>query len=76
MVTNEFLSLRKAIIERDFKSLNDMQKKAAEYNVSDPRKWEERLRVIPTTILIRSELYSMYEGDYGFYIILPMMIYL
>ena len=28
MVTNEFLSLRKAIIERDFKSLNDMQKKA------------------------------------------------
>ncbi|MDY6016918.1 MAG: 3'-5' exonuclease [Oscillospiraceae bacterium] len=28
MVTNEFLSLRKAIIERDFQSLNDMQKKA------------------------------------------------
>lgn len=28
MVTNEFLSLRKAIIEREYKSLNDMQKKA------------------------------------------------
>ena len=28
MYTNEFLSLRKRIIERDFKSLNDMQKKA------------------------------------------------
>lgn len=53
-------------IDIGFSDINDMQKKAAEYNVSDPRKWEERLRVIPTTILIRSELYSMYEGDYGF----------
>ena len=28
MVSNEFISLRKKIIERDFKNLNDMQKKA------------------------------------------------
>lgn len=28
MISNEFISLRKKIIERDFKSLNDMQKKA------------------------------------------------
>ena len=28
MIYNEFLSLRRRIIEKDFKSLNDMQKKA------------------------------------------------
>ena len=28
MLSNDFLSLRKRIIERDFGSLNDMQKKA------------------------------------------------
>ena len=30
MILNEFLSLRRKIIEKDFKSLNDMQKKAHE----------------------------------------------
>lgn len=53
-------------VDLGFSDMNDMQIKAAAYNVSNPQKWEERLRLIPTVMLIRSELYSMYEGDYGF----------
>lgn len=53
-------------VDLGFTDVNDMQIKAAAYNVSDPRKWEERLRIIPTVILVRAELFNMYEADYGF----------
>lgn len=53
-------------VDLGFKDINDMQAKAALYNVSDPRKWQERVRIIPVVMLVRSELYSMYESDYGF----------
>lgn len=53
-------------VDLGFEDMNDMQIKAAAYNVSDPRKWEERVRIIPVVMLVRAELYSMYESDYGF----------
>ena len=50
-----------------FSTYGEMQEAAALYNISDPQKWEERLRVIPTASLIRSSLRKMYEADYAFY---------
>ena len=54
-------------VKLQFSTYGEMQKAAADYNISDPRKWEERLRVIPTASLIRSSLRKMYEADYAFY---------
>ena len=45
----------------------DMPEAAAASNVSNPRKWEETLRVIPTTSLLRSSLRKLYELDHAFY---------
>ena len=39
-------------INLDYKDFDDMQKKAATYNQSDPRKWQERLRLIPVVALM------------------------
>ena len=50
-----------------FSTYGEMQEAAAAHNVSDPRKWEERLRVIPTASLVRSSVRKMYEGDHAFY---------
>lgn len=38
-----------------FVDLEEMQEKAAIFNKSDKRKWEERLRIIPTATLYRKE---------------------
>lgn len=54
-------------VKLEFSTYGEMQKAAAAYNVSDPKKWEERLRLIPTASLIRSSLRKMYEADYGFF---------
>jgi len=50
-----------------FSTYGEMQEAAAAHNVSDPRKWEERLRVIPTASLVRSSVRKMYEADHAFY---------
>lgn len=50
-----------------FSNYEEMQEAAAAYNVSNPRKWEETLRVIPTTSLLRSSLRKLYELDHAFY---------
>ena len=50
-----------------FSTYGEMQEAAAAHNVSDPKKWEERLRVIPTASLVRSSVRKMYEGDHAFY---------
>ena len=50
-----------------FSTYGEMQDAAAAHNVSDPNKWEERLRVIPTASLNRSSFRNMYEADYAFY---------
>ena len=44
-----------------------MQEVAAAHNISNPKKWEECLRVIPTTSLLRSSLRKLYELDHAFY---------
>ena len=54
-------------VKLEFSTYGEMQKAAAAYNVSDPRKWEERLRLIPSALLLRSSLRKMYEADYGFF---------
>ena len=54
-------------IQLQFSTYGEMQEAAAAYNISDSKKWEERLRVIPTASLIRSSLRKIYETDYAFY---------
>ena len=49
-----------------YTNLSDMQEKAAAFNVSDPRKWHDRVRLIPTVCVIRTSLREFYEGDYAF----------
>ncbi len=44
----------------------DMQKKAAEHNVSDPKKWEERMRVIPFLWVRRQEVLGLIKEDIAF----------
>lgn len=41
-----------------FADLDEMQMKAEQFNRSDSRKWEERLRVIPTATLYRKEVFD------------------
>lgn len=51
-----------------FESMEEMQEKAAAYNVSDPRKWEERLRLINAVSFFRKECLDVIgKTDYGFY---------
>lgn len=55
-------------IPLSFSSYEEMQKKAAAYNQSDPRKWEQRLRLITVILLIKRELIEqMGMIDRGFY---------
>ena len=43
-----------------FSDLDDMQKKAAEFNISDATKWQERLRILTLGTLFRKEcLYAI-----------------
>lgn len=42
-------------IDISFQTLDEMQQKARQYNVSDPRKWEDRLRLITLGTLFRKE---------------------
>lgn len=49
-----------------YSDFGDMQEKAALFNVSDPRKWYDRLRLIPTVCVIRTYLRELYEADYAF----------
>lgn len=55
---------QKAAIE--FESLEEMQEKAALYNISDPLKWEERLRVIPTAFIVRKSANLLHGPDGAF----------
>lgn len=47
-------------------NIDDMQIKAEKFNVSAPEKWEERLRLVPTIMLVRYELWILYIGDDAF----------
>lgn len=50
-----------------YTDFTDMQRKAALFNRSDPTKWYDRLRLIPTVCMIRASLREFYETDYAFY---------
>jgi O-antigen biosynthesis protein len=60
-------------INGQYSNLIEMQQFAKEYNVSDPRKWEERLRLMPCVLLTRTELLAQigfydptfYFGEFG-----------
>lgn len=41
-----------------FSTEEEMEKKAAIFNRSDPLKWEERIRLIPTVVLYRREIFD------------------
>jgi GT2 family glycosyltransferase/Flp pilus assembly protein TadD len=50
-----------------FASLEEMWAQAARYNVSDPRKWEERLRLMPAIAFYRRECLDIIGSlDYAF----------
>ncbi len=56
-------------VELKYSSFEEMQEKAADYNVSDPKKWEERLRLITLGTLYRKEVLLAIGwpiGDAGF----------
>ncbi len=53
-------------VDLRYTDMEDMQAKAAVFNQTDPRKWEERIRVIPTVILLRNSVHRMYEQDHAF----------
>ena len=41
-----------------FSCIEEMQDKAEKFNVSDPAKWEEKMRLIPTATLYRREIFD------------------
>lgn len=50
-----------------FSSLEEMQLKAERYNISDPRKWEERLRLMPAIAFYKRECLDIIGSlDYAF----------
>lgn len=51
-----------------FNNLEDMQEKAKQYNISDPRKWHERLRLITCGTVYKRECIEICGNwDYGFF---------
>ena len=60
-------------IELKFSDLEEMQEQAAKYNVSDPAKWEERLRLVPPVFFVRRSIIDVigmtdpayYFGEFG-----------
>ncbi|AFM01825.1 putative glycosyltransferase [Desulfitobacterium dehalogenans ATCC 51507] len=55
-------------VDLDFNDFEDMQKKAAEFNKSNPRKWHEHLRLITAMAFYRRTCLDMLgKQDYGFF---------
>lgn len=51
-----------------FENFDEMQRKAAEHNVSDPKKWHERIRLVTLGTLYKRECLDMIgKTDYGFF---------
>lgn len=51
-----------------FSSYEEMQREAADYNRSDPKKWEERLRLMTVILLVKREVIEVTGMiDRGFY---------
>lgn len=55
-------------IDLKYKDFDDMQEKAAAYNISDAKKWEERLRLITLGTLFKKECLDVAGFmDYGYF---------
>jgi GT2 family glycosyltransferase len=53
-------------IDLQFDDIDDMQRKAAAYNASNPRKWHERLRLVTPLYFMRKECFDLVGlGDYA-----------
>ena len=46
-------------INCNYSTQEEMQKFAEEYNVSDPRKWEERIRLLPNVLFVKREIFDI-----------------
>lgn len=65
-------------VDLKYVDFNDMQKKAAQFNISDSKKWQERMRIIPFLSLQRmvaktligdgdnAFIYNFSDDDYSF----------
>lgn len=54
-------------VDLGYKDFSDMQEKAASFNISDPKKWHERLRLITLGTLYKKECLDVVGlFDYGF----------
>lgn len=54
-------------VDFGFRDLGDMQEQAAAFNVPDPSKWEERLRLITILAIFKREVLDLAGiSDYGF----------
>ncbi len=55
-------------VDFTYENYDEMQEKAAEFNVSDPKKWHERLRLITAGSVYKTECINICGNfDYGFY---------
>lgn len=55
-------------LDFEFSDYYDLQEKAAEYNISDPKKWEERIRLVTVLPVFRREaLHLTGNFDFGYY---------
>ncbi|MDD3394048.1 MAG: glycosyltransferase [Anaerotignum sp.] len=55
-------------VDLEFKTLEEMNEKAAEYNVSNPLKWHERMSLMPAIFFYKKECIDIVGGfDYGFF---------
>lgn len=54
-------------VDLRYNSMEEMQRKAAEFNVPDPKKWEERMRLISILTIFKREVIDLVgTPDYGF----------
>ncbi|MDD3569998.1 MAG: glycosyltransferase family 2 protein [Lachnospiraceae bacterium] len=55
-------------VNLEFNTLEEMHEKAAEYNVSNPLKWHERMCLMPAIFFYRKECIDVVGGfDYGYF---------
>lgn len=55
-------------INLNFRNLDEMQAEAEKFNISNPLKWEERMRLINIVSLMKKEVFDLVGfGDVGFF---------
>lgn len=46
-------------INLKFSNIDEMQAEAAKYNTTDPKKWEERIRLLPNVLFVKREVFDI-----------------